>query len=991
MVDWDAYRQNIEAAASEQSGHNVAIEGPIEVALFPYPILMVRDVTVASKADNKLDFELNANQADISLKIGPLLVGKPVVRALHLKRPNLSLPEESWRRLRSWPVRWRDWTAPLSSLDLEGISITNGRLAPANKAQDQTSGIRDLSLNVQIDPSGQSFEAAGLFKTKRHSFTFSFEFGRPDVSAESSTKLFVQAQNGRDERTSLRFNGRLSLADDVPSLRGRLALAGPDLKHGLAALAAATGYPSTFRFLLEEQPFAIEGQVQADREGIRVNDVQLRVAEKVGKGAVDLQLHPQDRLNLVLELPTMRLANDIGLADFLPLDVLSKLELMPGDIDIRMREIAYRDASARQVSLALRTSRDGVTTVEEAKAQFPGLIDVHFEGGLYPAEIGSQLRGRLTSVGDDLKRSLILIGLVEDGDQVKGLRNFSLQGDLSISNVEIALNEAEVNLDSSSAKGRAGLRFSGRRSLMLDVDVDRPNLDLYLPNRPAGPMLAELKENLSALDLNIDARFRRLIWKDVYFEDGRIQSNIESGQITFDEILANTVGDTTLSLAGTIDLYDQTVDLETQIRSQQPFRALRHIDLDLPINASRLRPIELAGNIKGTADRFEMELETRYDGGSAGLEGEAGWVDNRLWYNFKANASHPDNQALALQLGLAPLVPEGDARGPLELTGRVRYDANTSWIASGSWKLGPTTFTGSLSYEDTPFASPFDAKLSVGTPQKDSLTPFLILTGLRLTGDWTPARWLGRLPTSGLRTAWLKETEGAISLTSKGGIVGENLAIEATLKDGLLYVEQIDANPWNGSLHAEITLERRRDQPFLAVAVSLDQVEASDFAEWLGVKSGLSGPLTLRFEANSVGVTAHDLIASLSGDLEMTLGPGRLEGIGIPGLKRFLSYNAAQDGAATDRSLILPFDVIDAKTTLSRGILNVESGHLSFSSATGQPLTANLNGNLDLLLWIVDLSLMVDDEERQDDSDPPQIYHMIGPPYRPFGVTKDGN
>lgn len=990
MVDWNAYRQNLETAASQLSGHDVAINGPIDVALIPYPTLTARDVAVASKADDALSFELIANQADISFKIGPLLVGEPVVRALHLKRPNLNLTDRSWQRLRSWPPRWRDWTAPFS-LGLEGISVTDGRLGLADKVQDQTSGIRDLSLDIQIDESGKSIAAAGLFRTKRHNFTISSEFGRPSANGASTAKLLIQAQNGLDERTSLRFSGRVSLVDDAPDLRGRLSLGGPDLQHGLAALAAATAYPSTFRFLREAQPFAIEGQLRADREGIRVDEMQLHLAEKVGKGTINLQLHPQDRLNLDLELPTLHLADETGLTDFLPLDVLSKLELPPGDIDIRLREVAYRSGSARQASLKLNTSRDGVTTVEEAKAQFPGLVDVRFSGGLFPAEIGSQLKGQLTAVGDSLRSSLIWAGLIEDVEQARGLQSFSLQGDLSVSTVEIALNEAEMSLDSSRAKGQASLRFSEHRHLTLNVDIDRPNLDLYAPDRPIEQIMAALEDRLSTLDLDVDARFKRLIWKGIHFEDGTVRSSIADGRIVIDEILANTVGDTTLSLVGTMNLNSRVAELETQIRSQQPFRALRHVDVELPINASRLRPIDLVGDVKGTPDRFETKLRLSYDGGKAGLEGEAGWIEGQLWYNMSTQASHPDNQSLARQFGLAPLLPEGDAQGPLELTGRVRHDTDTPWIASGSWKLGPTTFTGSLSYEDAPFDSPFDAKLSIGTPQKDSLAPFLILTGVRLAGDWTPARWLGRLPEFGLRTAWLETTEGTVSLTSKGGIVGESLAIDGRLKDGLLYLEQIDANPWNGSLSAEMTLERRRDQPFLAIAVTLDQVESAEFAEWAGIKNGLSGPLSLRFEANSVGVTAYDLIGSLSGNLELTLGPGRLEGTGIPSLKRILFDRDRQDATTIDRSLVLPFDMINAKATLSRGILSIETGNLLVSSIEEDMTRARLDGNLDLLLWIADLSVMREDENHQDSSVPKEIYQIIGPPYRPYGATQEGN
>ena len=68
-------------------------------------------------------------------------------------------------------------------------------------------------------------------------------------------------------------------------------------------------------------------------------------------------------------------------------------------------------------------------------------------------------------------------------------------------------------------------------------------------------------------------------------------------------------------------------------------------------------------------------------------------------------------------------------------------------------------------------AGPFDAKISVGSPRKDSLEPFLILSRPQVYWPVTgrpPAGWAACRAT-GLRTAWLaKEAEGTISLASKG-------------------------------------------------------------------------------------------------------------------------------------------------------------------------------------------------------------------------------
>ena len=390
-----------------------------------------------------------------------------MIRELSLKRPVLTVDGDSSRRLRSWPPRWQDWAAPVLQLDIKAIDIVDGKIELTGDQPDQAIGLSDLTLRLAVNGPDGPLEAAGLFKTKRHRFATLAEFGRPDKKGIRALKFSIEAQNGIEETTTLRLNGRI----DDQGVHGRLALAGPDLQHGLAAIAAATHYPSTFRSIATSQPFAIEGHVDADRTGIRADDLQLKLSDKLGKGKLDLRMHPQVGLDLSLELPTLRLANVAGLGDFVPLDLLSKLQVPPGEIDIRLREVAFRGEAARQASVKLKTGADRVTVVERAKVALPGLVDARFEGGLYAGEVGPRLKGRLSMVGDDLGSSLVWLDLIDERDRGSGWRSFSLESDVDVSSVEIALAAIDLRLDSAKLNGKAGLRFSERRRLTLDVDV----------------------------------------------------------------------------------------------------------------------------------------------------------------------------------------------------------------------------------------------------------------------------------------------------------------------------------------------------------------------------------------------------------------------------------------------------------------------------------------------------------------------------------------
>ena len=985
-IDWNTYRPDIEAAAARLSGHDVSIRGPIELSILPGLVLTAKDVIVESDDEARIGFTLSTNQADVSLALGPLLAGRPVVRDLRLKRPVIRIDAASSRKMRAWPPRWQDWALPFLNLDIESIGMTDGRIELTGDRPGEELGLHGLSLDLQIGGARGPIEAAGLFMTDHHRFTVRAAFGSPDHNGVSSAKVTIDAQNGIEETTSLRFNGRVRPFGDEEDLRGRLTVSGPDLQLGLSALAAATGYPSTFQSIAAQQPFAIEGELMADRRGLRAEGLQIRLADKLGKGSADLQFHPKMQFDLSVELPILRLADDAGLSDFLPLDLLSRLQVPPGDIDIRVRELVYLDDRARQAGIRLTTGQDRVTRIEQAKIQLPGLVDLRFEGGVYSADFGPVLKGKLAAVGDDLKPSLTWLGLLGEGDSTSGWRGFSLESDVDITSVEIAFSALDVRLDSARISGEAGLRFSERRRIMVDINIDRSNLDLYGMVTDGRIALTALEDHLKAVDAEISLTFEKVTWQGIRVEEGMIQARAEAGRLILPEIRVSTVGDTMLSLKGSVDLETRAADIATVWQSEHPGRALHHLKIDLPLTSRRLRPLEIKGQAIGTLDDADLSLEALYDGGILAIEGKASFVEEGSRYDLSLSATHPDHLALAGQFGLAPLVPEGDADGPLELTGRLRHDEGSTWIASGNAKLGPTTFTGSLAYPEAPFTGPFDAKLSVGSPRKDSLAPLLTLAGLRLTGDWTPGRWLGRLPTTGLRTAWLETMEGSLSLASKGGIVGDGLSLEAELNDGLLRLDQIEASPWQGELRAKIELERRNERPFVTIAIELDQIDSTAFGDWIGLKSGIEGPLDLQLDASSSGLTPYDLMAGLAGDLAIEAGPGALRGRGIPLFRETLAAGTG-DRIAADSRLTMPFRAIDAEAKLSRGALIFEDGSLVLNAGDDKEIEATVDGTVDMLLWVLDLTMTT-----TDSSDPtPASYRLVGPPDQPAGRMLAGN
>lgn len=981
-VNWEQFRWDIQEAAEKATGLDITINGPIDVILIPRPVLSARDVTITDGTEGGTSFQLTSQQIDLGMRPAPLMVGRPIVDRLKLMRPTLALDQDASDDIKSWPPKFNDWTDLFFQPDLRLVSVNDGRLTLTDRQRVQSDAISDVTFNLSItDPEGM-IEAAGLFKTSDHRFTVSASVGEQSRDGSSTVKLRLDTQNGVDELTTLNVNGVLRRKAPEAGLAGRFDLAGPDLRASLKAISTVIDYPPTFLSLAPNQAFKMQSKVQATATSLKTEDARITLNDKLGRGQIELEFSPSPKLDLSLDLPTVRLADDTTLANFLPLDLLSALPTTPGHIDLGVRELLYRSKAIRRAVVKIRTDKEGTQHIKQAKALLPGLLDLRFDGIVRPSRTGRRLSGKMAAAGDNLREALHWFDWQVE-DQGSGWRSLSLESDVHVSNVEMALRDIDMRLDASKITGNASLRFSERLNLDLDLDVERLDLDLYTAEARPIEFTKFLVGQLDLLDASIDTRFQRLAWQGLRLDEATLKASARDRRFALEQLAIKTVGETAVNLEGDIDLEAETVDLTSDLQSAFPTRVLRHLDIGIPLTAARLKPLVISGWVAGKLDNFDVGLRADYDNGPWQLEGQAGWIEDQAHYNLRLLAEHPDHRALAGHFGLAPLIPANDAIGPFELELQLQNDPQGSWASSGNAKLGPTSLTGRLDYRTEGI---WDAKLSVGNPRKDSLAPFLATLGLRSAGDWTPSSLLGRLPTTGLRTAWLDDINGTLSLAAKGGLADNGVDVSARLMDGFLYVDKAHGSLWNGDIQAELSLEKRRDQPFAAIAIKLQEIDAEPLFKWLDMPRTIEGPLTVEFDATTVGNNAHDIAKALSGKLHLEAGTGKLHSIGIPDFRRAIQNQFAGGPDAVTRPddpLAMPFDRLELTSNIHRGILTLERGNLILDAGLDTKAEASIQGTLDLLLWIAELQLSV---TAADASEKPMVAKIVGSPARPQGL-----
>ena len=94
VVNWNAYRENLESYGRNITGRDVAINGDISARLFPWPRLVLNDVSIANPIGFVGTPIANAKTITMQLNLAGLMGGEILVDTITVDQPVVSL----WRQ-----------------------------------------------------------------------------------------------------------------------------------------------------------------------------------------------------------------------------------------------------------------------------------------------------------------------------------------------------------------------------------------------------------------------------------------------------------------------------------------------------------------------------------------------------------------------------------------------------------------------------------------------------------------------------------------------------------------------------------------------------------------------------------------------------------------------------------------------------------------------------------------------------------------------------
>ena len=91
VVDWNSYKDNLEAYGRRLTGRNVEIGGDVEIRLFPWPRLTAQQVAIGNPEGIDGAPLIHSEGLTLSLQLGGLLNGNLNVESVELLEPKVTL------------------------------------------------------------------------------------------------------------------------------------------------------------------------------------------------------------------------------------------------------------------------------------------------------------------------------------------------------------------------------------------------------------------------------------------------------------------------------------------------------------------------------------------------------------------------------------------------------------------------------------------------------------------------------------------------------------------------------------------------------------------------------------------------------------------------------------------------------------------------------------------------------------------------------------
>lgn len=468
FVDWNQFRPQFEAAATEMLGVPVRVTGPLQARLLPTPSLQLGSVTLGGPDDLG---RAHADKLDVQFNLGDLMRGQWHASELTVSGMSVDLGLDQKGRV-DWPPSKGKFD--FASLSIERLNLT-GRIALHDAASRSTLELNDVSFSGDVHSLAGALRGGGQFTVDGTRYPFRVSSGR--TADGKGTHVDLSIDPG-ERPISADLDGVLTFSGRAPRFEGRAVLAVPAQKVKRAGTAVT--------------PWRISAKVKADHAGAQLRAIeasygaQEHALRASGSGSVRfgaspllhvaLSAHQLDADALLASGTNGKAAQPVRLWPALH-GLMVKLPHSPlaVQIDASAEQLMLGGRALQNLSAALRGDASS-WAIERLALEAPGATHVAFNSA--PSGASGKLTGTLDIQSSDPD---VLI------DWLRGRRDIGFQtqkplrlhGDVSVSPQRVAITGLKAEINGGDVEGRLALSdLSANGGRRLDAALRAERLDL---------------------------------------------------------------------------------------------------------------------------------------------------------------------------------------------------------------------------------------------------------------------------------------------------------------------------------------------------------------------------------------------------------------------------------------------------------------------------------------------------------------------------------
>lgn len=1007
IVDVEAYKPAMIAAVKEATGRDLVIEGPMKLSVFPRPRVSARKVRFGNAVGAKGAQMVDVAWVGVSPSWSALLQGKVEVGRLTLYRPTIILETDANGRP-NWEFRPGAGAAqapgaPSSGLHLAigRLRIVQGTLAYTNPRTGQTLKAGQVDMTASVGSLEGPFALVGSATINGVPMSLDLRAGGPSAMGHDLAFKF-KVQSG-----TLDFDGHVSRIAADADVSGKVSIASGALGDFVAAIGLATGQQVPALDAVAG-PLAFDGSVDFKAGRLALTDFHLAVGGETASGSVALAIGGgASSLQGKLSLPrfdadkwaTVLAGSGTSRPEKLPATALASLSSFPPEwaisLEIAAHEVLYRKGVVRDLALAIEIA-NGAISLPRLGAILPGDLTLN----AHATSAGdAQLAGELSLAGSRLREMLAWLDVDTSGVPADRLQSVSATARIVSAATGILHGDVVVDLDGQHATGSGSVALGTPAKATVTVQVDRFDLDAYLPKPvtsptppgPPGPTTAPpvvATPVLPTVDktapvLGLKAKVAKLVWRGEALNGVDVDASIQNNLL---KVNGARVGDL---LGARLDLKGQVADLLTSPRFDVTFNAsmpdtdklLVYVGLPKFING-RIGASTASGAVAGTRESLSLRNASATVAGATMRATGSLVLGDKFAFDFPSLSLQADDASRLVS------------------------------VATGRSQSGLGALAASGAFKGNERRAAFDGKLTaMGTQMTGRIEASLgerpnVVVNLRVPGTLDIDRWLGVAEAPAASAAPAGGARGPAAVTPGPARVSTDKAIDlsglrafdatlnletsaievaslkvtyadmaATLRNGVFRISKLTGQFYGGAVDFAGTVDASRGALSVDMAGSLQGIYLGELLR------GAAGHNVYGNEHLTVAVdgkiSIFDISVSGRGSSpeqirDSLIGRGRLSGILYPSVAGgSLGFATFATGLGSIFSTEMGFTsaalsgFINAQSTIE-GELSVAGGVLTLSNhmVKGQNATALVNSRNSFVAATTDTTIALDTGRR---------------------------